>query len=105
VRRFYIKEEEFVDEFYNWASAASVVLNEQWRPNGGCDDAQRKQQEYFMKSGEMSWLVFRSASIHDNPGEEVHAQIVLESSTRIVNVKVLRRDGKSVAEILFDKAK
>lgn len=104
MHRYYRKEEEFLDEFYNWAAAAASITNGEWRPNDTCDDNARKQNEYFMKTGQMSWLVFTGASISDGP-EGVHAQIVLESSTRIVTIKVGERDGRSEAKILIDRVK
>ncbi len=103
--RNYFKEEVFLDEFYNWASAASNILNGEWKPNWNCNDSQRQQNDYFMKSGQMTWLVFTSASVQNDPGQEVHAQIILESSKRIVNIKVATQDNKSIAEIQIDKAK
>ena len=103
--RNYLKEEEFVGRFSSWSSAVSRAVNEAWRPNPDCDDAERKQHEYFKKSGQMTWLVFSSASVHNSPNEETHAQVLLESSTRIVNVRVTTRDGKSHTEVLLDRAK
>lgn len=86
--RSYYKEEEFLNEFYNWASSAAVALNGKWEPNYSCDDNERRQRDYFRKSGELAWLVFSSAHVSYDETNEMYVQIVLKSSKRDVNVKV-----------------
>src|SRR3569623_737746 len=103
--RNYLKEEEFLDEFYIWAAVALQVLDGRWRPNYSCDDNARKQRDYFLKSGELLALAFMSAAVIGDAKSGVHAQILLESSERVVNVKVEERDGKPFAQILIDKQK
>lgn len=103
--RNYLKEEEFVDEFYDWAAAAASAVNDQWRPNESCNDAARKRADYFMKSGEMTWLTFSSASIHRPPNGDTYAQIVLESSRRIVTVWVSSPNREPITKILVDRLK
>lgn len=103
--RSYHKEEEFLDEFYNWASSAAVALNGEWKPNYSCDDNERRQRDSFLKRGELAWLVFVLATVAYDETDEMYAQIVLESSTRDVNVKVWERDGKTVTQVLVDRAK
>ena len=103
--RNYLREEEFVDEFSSWSWAVSRAVGEAWKPNPGCNDAERKQHEYFKKSGEMTWLVFNSASVHNSPGEEMYAQVLLESSSRVVNVRVTTRAGEPFSEVVLDRAK
>mgnify|MGYP003339248504 CR=1 FL=1 len=103
--RNYLKEEDFVEEFYDWAAIAAEAVSNQWRPNENCNDASRKQTSYFMKSGEMTWLTFSSASVHRPPMGDAYAQIILESSNRIVNVWVSSPQGKAVAKIQVDRKK
>jgi len=103
--RNYLKEEEFLDEFYNWASTAALAVEGAWHPNYSCDDNARRQRDYFLKSGELSSLAFMSAAVQDDGKTGVHAQILLESSARIVNVKVEERDGKPFAQVLIDRKK
>lgn len=101
--RNYLKEEEFLDEFYNWASTAALALDGAWRPNYSCDDNARKQRDYFLKSGDLFGLSFMSASVQGDATTGVNVQILLESSKRIVNVKVENREGVPVAQILIDR--
>ena len=103
--RSYHKEEEFLDEFYNWAASAAVALNGEWEPNYSCDDNERRQREYFRKRGELAWLVFSLATVSYDEADEMYAQIVLESSTRVVNLEVRERDGETVTQVLVDRAK
>ena len=104
MKRNYLKEEEFVDEFFNWSAAAADAVNHEWTPDASCNDDKRKNQDYFLKSGEMNQLVFRSAFTHDD-NDNLSAQILLESSKRIVNVKVRNEGNKMIAEIILDKPK
>lgn len=103
--RHYLKEEQFLDEFYDWAAAAAIAVGNKWRPNADCDDAARKQSAYFLKSGEMTWLTFSSASVHRPPNEDPYAQIVLESSNRTVTIRVSSPDRKPIAKIQLDRSK
>lgn len=103
MRHLYAREEEFLDEFYNWAATAASALDGAWKPNYGCDDNARKQRDYFLSTRELSMLAFMSASIHEQSDGEPYAVILLESATRIVNVKVQRQAGVSVAEVILDR--
>lgn len=58
-----------------------------------CDDNTRRQRDYFLKREEFFSLVFILASVSHDATDGMHVQIILESSTRVVNVKVSDRDG------------
>lgn len=103
--RIYSKEEEFLDEFYDWASVAVLALKGAWCPNYSCDDKVRKRREYFLLSGELSELVFMSASSRRNGLNGLEIEINLQSSTRVVNMKVSQREGLVVAENISDYKK
>lgn len=101
LKRHYDKEEEFLEEFYDAASAAGKILDEEWQPNPHCDDNVRKNQSHFLSTGELNTLVFDSASVfHDTDGFSF-AQIHMKSSTRIVNIRIKNIDGKLVGEKLI----
>ena len=101
--RYYVKEEEFLEEFYDVAAVAAKSLGGDWRPNPCCDDAQRQQQKYFLSSGELTSLVFDGASVSGG-ADGFAAQISLRSSMRIANVRVTRVGADLVAERVVDKA-
>jgi hypothetical protein len=103
--RNYLKEEQFLDEFYNWAAAAASAVGNEWRPNADCDDEARKQSAYFLKTGDMTWLTFSSASVHRPPNGDAYAQIVLESSNRIITIWVSSPERMPIAKILVDRSK
>lgn len=103
LKRHYLKEEEFLDEFYNAASVAAKLLDGEWQPNYACNDAVRKNGEYFLSTGELQQLAFDSASVcHDANGFS-SVQILLRSSKRVVNVRVRKVNGDLVAEKIVDK--
>lgn len=101
--RHYLKEEEFVDEFYDWAAAVATAVAGQWRPNDSCNDAARERAAYFFKSGEMTWLTFSSASVHRPPGGDAYSQVVLHSSDRVVTVWVSSPEKEPITKILLDR--
>ena len=102
-KRHYLKEEEFLDEFYNAASIAARLLGEEWEPNPECNDSVRKNQQYFLSTGELNALVFNSASVyHDEKGFS-SMQIVLRSSKRLVTVQVRKSNGELIAEKIVDR--
>ena len=101
LKRTYLKEEEFPEGFSAVAMVAAGELNGAWRPNNKCDDAARKIQAYFLSTGKLKQLVFKSAAVYYNPNGFESVQILLESSKRIVNIHV-RVGGKLVAVKILD---
>jgi hypothetical protein len=102
-KRYYTKEEEFLDEFHMVAYAAAELMGEDWHPAPSCNDNMRKQTKYFLSTGELTSLVFDSAAVYHDDSGFSSAQITLKSSKRLVTVRVRRMDGKLVAEKLLDK--
>ena len=105
LRRHYTAEEEFLRDFDRVASAAAHVLNGEWRPDYECNDRKRQQREYFISSGELSWLVFNGAAVYQNEsGVFSSAQISLRTAKRYVTVRVSGvLSGKLTAEKIVDK--
>ena len=102
--RNYLKEEEFLDEYGDVAAVASELLGDDWSPNYGCDERDRHNRDYFLSSGEQISLVFQSAPVFHSGKFFSSAQIVLQSSKRIVNVRVSKNDnGELVAEKIVDQ--
>jgi hypothetical protein len=104
--RYYTREEEFLDHFHMVAWEAQKLLGEDWHPESNCDDKIRKSREYFLKTGQLNGLVFDGAAIyHSSDGFFSSAQIILKSSTRVVNLRVRKlNDNKFAAEKILDKA-
>jgi hypothetical protein len=104
LRRNYLKEEEFIDEYGNAAYKAAEFLAGEWRPDPDCNDNTRKQREYFLNSGESSDLAFESAAVyHDKQNLFSSAQIVLRSPKRTVTVRVRVVGRDLVAEKVGDR--
>jgi len=105
LKRHYLKEEEFLEEFYDVAVVAAKLVDDAWRPNPDCNDSSRRNLDYFLSSGQLNDLFFRSAAVYHDTNKFSSVQIVLESSQRIVTVKVKSEDGNLVGEKLVDKIK
>jgi len=105
MNKMYLKEEEFLDDFSNFAIEAAKILKNEWQPNYNCNDKTRQNRDYFLSTGELASLTFNSAAVyHDKKGFS-SVQIVLESSNRIVTVRVKRNGSKLIAKIIADKLK
>jgi len=103
-KRIYLREEEFLEEFSDVARLAAGELNCGWRPNNVCDEAEKKNQNYSRSTGELSQVMFKSATVYYGPhGLFSSVEIVLESSKRCVNVHVTMVGGKLVAEKILDR--
>lgn len=107
MHRHYTREEDFLAEFYNLAPAAAAAVGDEWYPRADCDDAARTQQKYFLSTGQLTKLVFESAtSYHDSTGFS-SVVISLRSSKRLVSVKVRPKPKAKlsyVATIEVDRA-
>ncbi len=103
-KRDYLDEEEFLEEFSDEAHVAAKILDGNWYPKYNCNDNSRRNRDYFLKSGELQQLLFDSAGIYYDENGFSSVQILLRSSTRIVNVRVKLIDENLVAEIIVDKS-
>jgi hypothetical protein len=99
----YLKEEEFLDEFYNAAGVAARLLGDEWSPNYNCNDAVRSNQKYLKEAGDLASLVFESASVFHNSKGFHSVQIILGSAKRVVNIAVRQVGDKLLAEKLVDR--
>ncbi len=104
LKRNYLKEEDFLEEFSEVVSVASALLNGDWQPDYDCSDGRRDSREYFRTTGELAALAFDSAAVYHDEGRFSSAQVVLSSSSRVVTVRVKSRDGQLTAETVKDQA-
>jgi len=102
-RRLYSKEEEFVWDYRMLVPIAVEALGVDWQPNYDCNDGVRKNQEYFVTTGQLNRLVFDSAAVHHDDKGFSSVQISLKSSSRIVTVRVRREDNGYSAEKIIDR--
>lgn len=103
-KRIYLKEEEFMEEFSDVARVVAGELNCGWRPDNVCDEAEKKNQNFFKSTGELGQVMFKSAAVYYGPhGLFSSVEIALESSKRYVEVRVKLVGGKLVAEKILDR--
>lgn len=102
LKRVYLKEEEFMEEFSDVAMVAARELNGEWCPDNNCGDVTRKNKEYF-STGRPSQLAFNSAAVYYDRKLFSSVVILLNSSSRVVNVSVRMIGRKLVAEKILDR--
>jgi len=101
--RYYVKEEEFLDQFETTAVVAAWFLKGAWSPNYHCNDAVRRTRERLLSSGGLNDLVFSGAAVYHGPSGFSSVQIALRCTTRSVNVRVKKVGQELVAEKLSDR--
>lgn len=104
LRRHYLKEEEFLDEFGGVGAVAAKHLQGAWVPDDDCGDAVRKSRQYFLATGDLVQLVFDSAAVYQHEGAFSSVQIALRSATRTVTVSVRRVGEGLIAKTIVDRA-
>jgi hypothetical protein len=111
MKRYYKKEDEFLNKYQDIAYKAAKYLDGEWKPNFYCDDTVRRTRSYFLKMGELHSLVppdsliFVGAAVYHDQNMFSSARIFLESSNRTVTVRVVKTKDGFVAEKLVDKDK
>lgn len=103
LKRYYTKEEEFLDHYHNSGFAASQVVPE-WTPNPEASDSSRQNTEYFRKSGQLSSLTFDGAAVRYNADGFAYVDISLTSSVRSVTVRVAGRGIGVKGTVIQDTA-
>lgn len=105
LRRYYPREEEFLRDYDECATAAASLLDWAWHPREDCDDVARQQQNYFLSTGELTVLMFDGAAVYqDAGGRFTSAQVVLKSSIRVVTIRVRDVEGALQAERVVDRS-
>ena len=104
--KLYRKEEEFLEDFSGCAFAAAKLLGDDWAPNFQASDDTRRNEAYFLKSGELCALTFDCASVHHGESQRFSSlQIALVSSTREVTIRVESRGAELVATKTVDRVR
>lgn len=103
MKRYYNKEEEFLDEFPSIANEAAKLLEGEWQPDYDCDDALRRTRGYSLSMGQMHLLIFDGAAIYHDQNRFSSAQVVLKSSNRTVTVRVVKTNDGFASEKIVDK--
>ena len=106
MKKHYMKEEEFLDDFPGAGPAISKAVEGEYEPDYDCCDQARSNAKYFIESAELASLVFDSASIYHESGYFSSAQVVLKSSKRVVTVRIKPSKDTKLdysTEIIVDK--
>jgi WD40 repeat protein len=66
VHRQYLKEEEFLEVYYETVDVVRPLLGHEWRPNFQCDDQVRDRRVRLLAAGQLAELTFDSAVLFHN---------------------------------------
>src|SRR5687768_10995422 len=88
VKRMYLHEEDFLEEWYATVEAVLQHLPHAWQPNFQCDDRARAERDQLLARGQLATLTFDSAVIFYDKDVFSSIQLYLRSSARLVIVRV-----------------
>lgn len=89
-----MREEKFLEEYSDCASAAASLLKGAWTPNKKCNDDVREQQRKRRQEDKLDELVFQSATTYATEKELFSScKITLLSSRRRFEIRVRRTNG------------
>lgn len=103
MKKYYKKEEEFLDEFPSVTQAVTDILKDEWEPDYDCNNNTRKTRNYFLSTWELYSLTFDGAVVYHDKNLFSSAQIFLKSSKRTVTVHVKKINEAFIAEKIADK--
>jgi len=85
-----------------------LLLGGEWRPNYKCNDRERQMRRNALATGQLGQLdqlVFDGAAVFDAQSQLSSIQIELQSSARLVFVRVWWANGEALADIALDTAR
>ncbi len=103
MKKYYQKEEEFLDECPSVAGVVVKILKGAWEPDYECDDETRRKRDYFSRYDELPSLVFDGAALYYDQNNLSSVQVILKSSNRVVTVRVVKNGDDFEAEIIVDR--
>ena len=105
LKHYYVREEEFLDHFEHIAIVAARLMAGAWTPDYRCDDIVRQERNRLLTAGTQQDLVFSGGAVYQVDAHFSSVQIALQSSARIVNIRVKRGTTEEfVAEKVLDRA-
>src|SRR5262249_31647636 len=102
VRRMYLKEEEFLEEYLGTIEAAVDLLHLDWQPNYSCNDSARDEFARRLRRGLVERLTFQDAVIFHGRAGFSSIRVYLRSSTRFTVIRIHFVGGRLAAEFDCD---
>jgi hypothetical protein len=102
VHRQYLKEEEFLEVYYETVDVVRPLLGHEWRPNFQCDDQVRERRVRLLAAGQLAELTFDSAVLFHNRDGLSSIRLYLRSSARFLVARIHWVEGETRVEMLAD---
>jgi hypothetical protein len=102
VRRMYLKEEEFLEEYLGTVEATVDLLHLDWQPNFSCNDSARDEFARGLRRGLVEKLTFQDAVIFHGRDGFSSIRVYLRSSTRFTVIRIYFVGGQVAAETVCD---
>src|SRR5262249_55353335 len=102
VRRQYLKEEDFLEEYLGTVDAVLPQLPHAWQPNFQCDDRARFQRGRLRGTGQLASLPFDSAVLFYGRDGLSSIGLYLRSSERFVVARIHFGGGRTAVDVLAD---
>jgi hypothetical protein len=103
VHRQYLKEEEFLEDY--WQAAETVIerLGLDWQPDFRCNDEVRQRQDMLLAKGKLVQLTFDSGVVFHGRHGFSSVRLYLRSSTRFLVVRIRWVTEGFEIEVLRDR--
>ena len=102
VHRMYLKEEEFLEVYYETVDAVLPRLGHDWRPNFQCNDHVRDRRARLLATGQLAELTFDSAVLFHGREGLTSIRLYLRSSARFLVARIHWVEGATRVEMLAD---
>jgi hypothetical protein len=102
VKRMYLKEEEFLEEFLGTVEALLLSLGGAWQPNYSCNDQVREETRRRLAKGALEAVTFQDAVIFYSKEGFSSIRLYLRSSQRYVVIRIRCVGGSVAVERLAD---
>ena len=102
VNRMCLKEEEFLEVYYETVDAVLPSLGHAWRPCFLCNDHVRDRRARLLAMGQLAELTFDSAVMFHGRDGLSSIRLYLRSSARFVVTRIHWAAGETRVEMLAD---
>lgn len=102
VYRQYLKEEEFLETYYETVDAVLPLLGHEWRPNFQCNDQVRVRRARLLATGRLADLTFDSGVLFHGREGLSSIRLYLRSSARFLVARIHWVEAETRVEMLAD---
>ena len=102
VHRMFLKEEDFLVEYYGTVDVMLPLIGHDWRPHFQCNDGVRNRRARLLATAQLAELTFDSAVLFHGRDGLSSIRLYLRSSTRFLVARIHWVGAETQVEVLAD---